>query len=355
MAELDIAHLRLLNQHLASVPFAKPDEVVSWLGAVQAQDFAGAKWALGQRLNGATDMDVERAFTEGAILRTHLLRPTWHFVTQADIRWMLALTAPRVHAMNAQYYRKFGLDQAVLTRSRDLFVQALRGGNALTREELRGVLEQAGIATRFEQRLAYIVMRAELDGIVCSGPRRGKQFTYMLLDERAPHARIMERDEALAELTRRYFLSHGPATVQDFVWWSGLTAADTRIGLEMVGSQLLEEVIDGKTYWFSPSAPPAREPIPAAFLLPNYDEFGSHKDRSAVLDAWKANNLVFSHIVVIDGRVTGAWKRTFQGRTVVLETDFFGPLTEAEVRAVKAAATRFGAFLELPVVLNGIS
>jgi hypothetical protein len=263
---------------------------------------------------------------------------------------MLALTAPRVHAVNAAYYRKFDLDQSVLTRGIDLLARALQGGNALTREELRGVLEQAGIATRFEQRMAYLVMRAELDGILCSGPRRGKQFTYMLLDERAPHARSLERDEALAELTRRYFLSHGPATVQDFVWWSGLTAADTRLGLEMTGSQLVKEVIDSKTYWFSPSAPPAREPIPAAFLLPNYDEFGSHKDRSAVFDAENANNLVFSHIVVIDGRVAGTWKRTFQKRAVVLETDFFSPLTTAEKQAVQAAAARFGAFLELPVV-----
>lgn len=216
MARFDIPRQRLRNQGIAGATFKKPGDVVEWLAAVQAQDYAGAKWALGLRLQDATDDDVEQAFAEGAILRTHLLRPTWHFVTPADIRWMLALTAPRAHAVNADMSRKLELDNALFKRSNAALARALHGGRQLTRDELRGVLQKAGIATDGGLRLGYLLMRAELDGMVCSGARRGKQFTYALLDERAPHAKTLGREEALAELAQRYFVSRGPATVQDF-------------------------------------------------------------------------------------------------------------------------------------------
>ena len=166
----------------------EPADVVGWLAAVQAQDYAGAKWALGLRLQGATDDEVERAFADGAVLRTHLMRPTWHFVTPADIRWLLALTAPRVHAANAFMYRKLELDSRRFQESRAALTRALRGDEHLTRDELRGVLQKAGVAADDGMRLAYLMMHAELDGVVCSGARRGKQFTYALMDARAPHA-----------------------------------------------------------------------------------------------------------------------------------------------------------------------
>jgi Winged helix DNA-binding domain len=178
---------------------------VEWLGAVQAQDFAAAKWALGLRLQGVTDDDIEQAFIDGAILHTHVMRPTWHFVSPADIRWLLALTAPRVHAASASYNRKLELDDAVFRCTHAVLANALQGGKQLTRDELASALQQAGIATEGEQRVTHIMMRAELDGIICSGARRGQQFTYALLAERAPHARMLARDEALAELTRRYW------------------------------------------------------------------------------------------------------------------------------------------------------
>jgi len=222
MTNVAIAQQRLQNHHLSHPQLKRPDAIVAWLGAVQAQEYAGAKWALVQRMPGATDAAIEQAFTDGAILRTHLLRPTWHFVTPADIRWMLALTAPRVHALNAYYYRKCELDKTIFARSHDALVNALQGGKQLMREEVRTVLEQAGIATKGDLRFAYLMMHAELDGIVCSGARRGKQFTYALVEERVPPTRKVDRDEALAELVKRYFTSHGPATVQDFTWWSGL-------------------------------------------------------------------------------------------------------------------------------------
>src|SRR5216684_6032669 len=251
MTNLDIAHQRLHNQLISQPTNDAPGDVVQWLGAVQAQDYAAAKWAVGLRSAGVTSDAIERAFADGAILRTHLMRPTWHFVSPADIRWILALTAPRVNAVNAYYYRKLALDDAVFMHSNAMLAKALQGGKQLTRPELTSVLQQVGIATDDLQRFTYIMMRAELDGIVCSGARRGKQFTYALLDERAPQARTLDRDEALAELTRRYFTSHGPATLQDFVWWSGLAAIDAKAGIEMVKLQLVHEVVDGQAYWFS--------------------------------------------------------------------------------------------------------
>ena len=359
MTNLDIAHQRLHNQLITRRTFEKPGDVVEWLGAVQAQDYAAAKWAVGLRLQGTTDDDIEQAFTRGAILRTHLMRPTWHFVSPADIRWMLALTAPRVNAVNAYYYRKLTLDDAVFMHSNAVLAKALQGGKQFTRPELASVLQQAGIATDDLQRFTHIMMRAELDGIVCSGARRGKQFTYALLDERAPQARTLDRDEALAEFARRYFTSHGPATLQDFVWWSGLTVADARASLELVTPQLMHEVVDGQTYWFSMSTPPAKDLSPTAYLLPNYDEYiVGYTDRSAVFDASHTNkldprgNVLFNHTIVMDGRVVGTWKRTIKKDAVIITPSLLTPLNDAETRAFAAAANRYGAFLDISVNLT---
>lgn len=358
MTNFDIAHQRLHNQRLLGNPFEQPADVVGWLGAVQAQDYAGAKWAVGQRTHGMTDATLDQAFAAGTILRTHVLRPTWHFVTPADIRWMLALTAPRVHALNAAYYRKAGLDEAVFARSNAALIRALQGGQQLTRSELATFFQQAGIATDEELRFTYLMMQAELDGIVCSGGRRGKQFTYALLDERAPNAKRLPRDEALAELVKRYFTSHGPATLKDFVWWSGLTLADAKAGVEMVKPELTSEVVGDQTLWFAPALPPAQASTLQAYLLPNYDEYISYADRSAVFDPCYANkfnpeeNNVFSHLIVIDGQILGTWRRSFKKGAVVIERNSFRPLTPAEDEAVVTATQRFAEFLDLPLVLS---
>ena len=353
MTHLDTAHQRLHSQLISQRTFEKLGDVVQWLGAVQAQDYAAAKWALGLRLQGATDDDIEQAFAAGALLRTHLMRPTWHFVSPADIRWILALTAPRVNAVNVSWYRKLELDDALFMRSNAVLAKALQGGKQLTRPELVSVLKLTGIATDDIQRFTSIMMRAELDGFVCSGARRGKQFTYALLDERAPQARTLDRDEALAELAKRYFTSHGPATLQDFVWWSGLAVADARAGLEMVTSQLMYEVVDGQAYWFSPSTQPAKDLSQTAYLLPNFDEYiVGYKDRSAVCDTSHTNkldprgNILFNYTMVLDGRVVGTWKRTMQKDAVIITPSLFTPLTRAETRAFASPANHYGAFLK---------
>jgi hypothetical protein len=315
MTILEIARQRLHNQRLSSPDFKKPRDVVKWLGAVQAQDYYGAKWALGQRMQVATDDDIEKAFAGGEILRTHVMRPTWHFVAPADIRWLLKLTAARVNTANSHYYRKLELDDSVFSRSNKLIGRALRGGKHLTRGELRTVIQRAGISSDDLLRFNYLLIRAELDGVICSGPRNGKQFTYALLDERVPQTKAMARDESLAELTRRYFTSHGPATSADFVWWSGLTPKDVKQGLEMAKRHLATEVIEGKTYWLPLSGPTVTRATPVAHLLPGFDEyFIAYKDRSAANDPKRnhqsiTDNVVFHSTIVRDGRIVGRWSR----------------------------------------------
>ena len=349
---LDIICQRLHNQLLSQTKYTQPDQVVEWLGAVQAQDYAGAKWALGLRLKTATDGAIEKAFSEGRILRTHVMRPTWHFVTPADIRWMLALTAPRVLPHLTYGDRQLGLDKTILKRSNTILAKALKGGKQLMRSELEPILQRGGVNTD-GLRFIHLLMHAELDGIVCSGGRRGKQFTYALLDERAPQAKTLGRDEALAKLTRRYFQSHSPATLQDYIWWSGLTAADARKGIEAVKLEFEQEVVDDQTYWF-PASTPIGVPSPTVHLLPDFDEYMvGYTDRSSIFDVAHTDKLdsrgsiLNQYAIVIAGRVAGTWKRTIKRNEVAIELSSFKPLKKIEDQAVYAAAQQYSQFLEL--------
>ncbi len=351
----DIARRRLYSQRITGTAFEKPEEVVAWLGAVQAQEYEHAKWGLGLRMQQTTSAAIESDFNEGRILRTHVLRPTWHFVTPADIRWLLALTAPRVHALNAHMYRQLAVEDGLLVPAYDAMAKALEGGNFLTRAELGAALASVGI-TATGLRLGYFVHRAELDALVCSGPRRGRQFTYALLDERAPDATPFNRDDALAELTRRYFTSHGPALVKDFAGWASLTAADVRLGIEMVKEYLAQEVVDGKTYWFARETPADLPAAPYLLLLPPYDEYGiGYKDHSAILDrayATLANEMVYGGSIVINGSGVGYWRRALKKDTVLVRLEPFRPLSAAEKDAAEAEAKRFGGFLRLNAVME---
>jgi hypothetical protein len=347
---LDITGTRLRNQRLSGGRFTNPEEVVSWLGAVQAQEYGHAKWALGLRMQRARDADVEAAFRDGRILRTHVMRPTWHFIAPDDIRWMLALTAPRVTAAIAPYSRRLELDATIFRRSQRAMVRALRGGRQLTRQELKAVLQRAGVRTDGVQRLARIVMQAELDAVICSGARRGKQFTYALLDERVPMSRPRCRDEAIAELARRYFTSHGPAQVHDFAWWSGLTIADARAGVASVERDLAQDKVDGRTYWFS-SLVRTLKASPTAYLLPLFDEYLiAYKDRRAALDTsrWtrNASRDPFSAPVVVNGQVVGGWKRLQNGSSISIALTPFAPLDKRQVAAITDGARAYARFVD---------
>lgn len=348
---------RLQQQRLIQTELTTPAGVVAWLGAVQAQDYAGAKWAIAQRIpqgNEVTDARIEEALNKGEILRTHLLRPTWHFVTPADIRWILRLTAPRVHALSAPYYRQVGLDAETLARSHTVITQALQGGKHLTREELAEPLHEAGINTKGALRYPYLLMHAELEGLICSGARKGKHHTYALLEERVAPVPALTREEALAALTRRYFTTRGPVTVKDYVRWSGLTVADAKAGIEMVQSALDHEVISGQGYWWSAdlSMPDINSPV--VHWLPNYDEYlygytdGFSAIEGQTLEAAFDRN--FTNGIVVNGKIVGVWRKMVKAHTITLESKFITPLTPDETDAVTAAAHRFGAFLGLTVV-----
>ena len=348
---------RLHNQQLTQSIRRKPAQVVSCLGAMQAQDFPGAKWAIGLRAAGCVNADVDQAFNDGAILRTHVLRPTWHFVAPEDIRWLLALSAPRVLAASAYYYRQSGLTPKTLMRSCAIIHRALEGGKVLTRAEL-GVWFRRGRIPADGLKLAHLVMHAELDGLICSGPRVGNQFTYALLDERVPPAKTLDREEALTALAKRYFTSHGPATIRDFTWWSGLTVKDARQGIAGAGRALVEQSIDGRPHWSAPrkSAPASKRNT--AFLLPNYDEYLiAYKDRGAYLDASRSANLAartggaLANHLVIDGCLAGGWSRRIEPNAVVIEVAPYKKLTPVQSRAATAAVEAYGEFLGLPATL----
>ena len=359
MTDFDLARQRLYRQQIAKTAFKKPGQVVAWLVAVQAQDYLGALWAIGLRMQNSSEQVIEQAIADKTIVRTWFMRGTLHFVPGNDIRWMIQLMAPRMRRIvgNVSRYQRLELDETILAKSNTVIAKALEGGRQLTRSELAVALGRAGIASS-GVRLSLILQRAQADGLVCYGPRHGKQFAFALLDEWVPPAKAMEREDALAEFAGRYFRSHGPATLQDFVWWSGLTTTDARASLEMVRSQLVEETFGGNTYWFSECMPVAKEMSLTAYLLPNYDEYVvGYGERRAVMDArhtkkislW--NSIVLSPTIVINGRVVGTWKRTLNKNSVVIESKPFTPLTKAENRAIADAAHRYGAFLGVPVVL----
>ena len=342
MNRSELLSARLGNQKLATSRFSEAVEVVRWMGAVQAQDFNAAKWALALRMRKATAAVVEEAFNKGEILRTHVMRPTWHFVAPEDIRWLLELTAPRVNLRCGPNYRKFELDAAVFKHSNKILTKKLQGGKYLTRTALKSALNAAGIDANDTVRLAHILLRAELDGVICSGPRIGKQFTYALLEERVPVAKTLKREEALAELTRRYFTSHGPATLQDFVWWSSLTVEDAKQGLAQLESELEKVVIEEKVYW-APRPARIKPPTNSVHLLPAFDEyFVAYKDRQIAVELSLSMWDVLGPTFIIDGIATGTWKRTNSG---IIEFNSSRALKKSEHLALKRAADRYAAYL----------
>jgi hypothetical protein len=355
----EICRRRLAGQFLTTAGPHRGADVVRALGAVQAQDYGGAKWAVAQRTTGRTDDEIERELETGQILRTHVLRPTWHFVVPSDIRWMLALTGPRVSAMMAPVNRRLELDDRVYRRAYRVFTRALADGNALTRSELAAALTRAGIAGASGQRLGHLMMQAELDGVVVSGPRRGKQFTYALLDARAPATPALARDEALAELTRRYFTTRGPATPHDFSWWSGLTVSDARRGIALLGSTLEQLTFGDTDLWIAADSPAPPRRTLSARLLPNYDEyFIGFRDRSAIGQRVRATSTVIGgsalipHVIIVNGELVGIWRRAFEKDRVVVAVEAHAELTRREVDRVAAEARRFGEFLGHPVELR---
>lgn len=347
-----IAQQRLRTQRLIGPGFAAPADAVRWFGAVQAQDYPGALWALGMRTKDATEASVEHAVASRTIVRTWPLRGTLHFVAPEDVRWMLTHFAPRTIARAASRFKQLELDARVLAKGAAIVVKALEGGRQVTRPGLLALLERAGIATA-DNRGIHVLWKCAHDGLICFGARDGKQQTFALLEEWVPRGKTLDRDEALAELARRYFTSHAPATMQDFTWWSGLSPADARRAVAAAGAgapHLAAGTAASRTSHRALRT--AARPIPHrphALLLPPYDEYTvAYRDRSAALDpkhAAAARNGIFGPTIVLDGRIVGTWKRRLDRDRVEIAVQTFGKLSEAGARLVAREAARYGRFL----------
>jgi hypothetical protein len=347
---------RLRAQRISAPMAPDPAAVVSWFGAVQAQDYPGAKWALALRAPKLTDAQLDQALADGTIIRTHGPRPTWHFLARADARGVLAAVGPRVLQRSQAINRVSGIDAALMKRVFRIWEKTLGHGRFATRTALGAALGKAGIqATGF--RLGQITMWAELEQVICSGPRVGKQFTYALFDERVPGT-APPRDEAVVALAERYVTSHGPVTIRDFVWWSGLTTPEARRAFEAVSPALRTETLGADTYWSVAAAPPAAQrSTPPVQLLPNYDEyFIAYRDRkpTAIETAPVGGDPrdAYAHLLCVEGRFGGVWKRAIGRARVDIEVAPYRPLSKALRDAAHEAAERHAAFLGLPPAIT---
>jgi hypothetical protein len=352
MPNHNLAALRLKNQRISATRFECPEEVAAWMGAMQAQDYAQAVWAVGLRTRAATLADVERAIADGRLLRTWPMRGTLHFVTPRDAKWMLALSGARQTAAARGRHRQLELDAATFERAHQAFHDALNGGKRLPRPQMMQLLEQAGISTA-GQRGIHIIGQAAQSGLLYIGPKEGKQHTFGLLDELVPDAKTLPREEALAELARRYFTSHGPASERDFAWWSGLTLTDARAGL--AATQGLASIsVEDREYWLAATALDDADPNPAGVhLLPGYDEyFIGYTDRAAVVTPENLPKIVpggngmFYPMLVVDGQIVGTWKRALKKQDLRLSIEPFGPV-KINAGQLSEAAERYSRFLGL--------
>jgi hypothetical protein len=357
MDSIDIAKRRLVSQHIAGTELKTPAALVSHMGAMQAQDFNMVMWAIGARLPGITEEQVKKSFNSGEMIRTHLMRPTWHMIVPEDVSWLLELTAPRIRSAAKSRLRGLELDDKLIAKSNNLIEKALEGNKHLTREELMDFLENAGIKAS-NQRSSHLMFCAELDGIVCSGEIRNKAQTYALLRERVPGIKKIDHDEALALLAKKYFTSHCPASIQDFAWWSGLTLGDCRRAIELIKPGFISEKAGEITYWLPDSAANVPRKEETVHLLPAFDEFIiAYRDRSAslVIEHHKkavSDNGIFSPIVVINGLVRGVWKRMIKKDTVLIELTLFHPVNKKEMKGIEKAGEKYGEFLGKEVVLK---
>jgi hypothetical protein len=346
----EISNIRLISQQIAAAKSDTAKEIVNWMGAMQAQDYAMSKWALGVRLPNTTDQIVENAIDNAEIIRTHLLRPTWHLVSSDDIYCFLELTSPRLKNTSKSRLKELELTEDILRKCYAIIEKELPNENHLTREELASLFGKAKIPTN-DNRLSHIMFFAEMEGIVCSGATKGTKQTYALLSERVQKNCTLLKEESLAKLARKYFSSHCPASLQDFTWWSGLSVSDAKHALEMVKSEFISESVGLETYWLTNSFSIPKNETPTVHLLPAFDEFLiSYKDRTASLltennKRTVSNNGIFYPIIVINGQVSGLWKRTIKKDTVTVEVKLFEPADPVIQHLINEKIETFGSFL----------
>jgi hypothetical protein len=352
-----IINQRLANQRISQSDFTTPQQVVEWLGALQGQDYSGAKWSIGLRLTGSTDDQIEQTIADKQIVRTWMMRGTLHLVSVHDVDWIVTLMASRQISSRTRRYQELELGKETLNRSSDLFVKALEKYGTLTRKALRTMLEENGISGA-GQRTVHMLQYASLNRLIYQGVTQSNDPTFMLFEVPAKAASFTD-EEALVELARRYFTSRGPATLQDYIAWSGLTVKEARAGLAAIKSELEEASLDGQTYYFPPAADVKTQPWPTSYALPGFDEYLlGYRDRTAILDPQYAERVVpgkngiFYPTIVIEGRIVGTWKRMFKKGTIMITTSPFTAISKAEMAAFEVTAQKYGDFHELPVTFS---
>jgi Winged helix DNA-binding domain len=346
MPDRVIAHLRLINQQIMDSSFTRAEDLVGWMGCIQAQDYAAAKWAIGCRVNGIRETEIEQDLNQGKILRTHILRPTWHFVLPGDIRWMLKLTAPKIKALSKIYQQKLGIDNAVLKRSKIIITKALAQNKKMTRNELALLLKNKKINTA-DSRIGFLLLDAELDGLICGSGREGKQFLYSLLDDLAARTKFPGIEEATAMLANRYFTSRGPATAKDFAWWSGLNLTEARKGIEMNKKFLRRETVDGNTYWFSSEQEFVKSKRNSVYILPAFDEYSvAYRDRKDILNPkfYAGAGFGLKPALVINGQITGTWKPGEKKGKIFIEANLFNVTGRSSAKTINSAYKRYSEF-----------
>ncbi|ASZ10369.1 winged helix DNA-binding domain-containing protein [Chitinophaga pendula] len=348
---------RLLQQHISLPDFDTPAQAAAWLGATQAQDYWSGKWSLGLRTRHSTQEQVETAVADRQIVRTWAMRGTLHLVATEDVHWLLQLLQPRLTQQQAPLLNGRELTEKIVSKSQQLIIRALQDTQELSREEIKTLLEKNKIRTD-EQRLGLLLVRAATDKVICLGCRRGKEYTYTLLDKWIPAASPIPREEALSRLALRYFISRGPATIQDFAGWSGLTITESKTGLQIVQAKLHREVIHGQTYWMAPPTPELKTAGNNVYLLPGFDEYVlGYKDRSHFVtpEQFKrivpGRNGIFQPTIVLNGKVAGTWKRTYKKDTVTIEINPFTAFSPAQLKSITTAARRYGQFEGLTPIL----
>jgi hypothetical protein len=349
-----IALHRLGTQGVSLPRFDTPEAVVSWLGAVQAQDWYGSLWAVGSRMQAATEATIEQAVADRSIVRTWPMRGTLHFVAPADVRWMLQLLASRVVAANrARLERDYGLDTAMLKRARKVVEKALRAGQPMARGDLYAALDAGGIGNE-RMRGPDITGWLAQQGVICGGPRAGRQPTFVLLDAWVAPTPPKTRDEALHALALRYFRSHGPATAQDLAWWSGLTVRDAQLAAALAESELQVLDVAGKRYLHGDTAEPT--PAGGVHLLAPFDEYlVGYRDRSAAVEPALTRQVIginglVNASVLVDGKVVGTWKRVLGRDGVSIQVAPLRALRRGEQAPLKRAMKRYAAFIGKPLL-----
>jgi DNA glycosylase AlkZ-like len=348
----DITRLRLHNQQLLGHSFKRPADVVRWFGALQSQDLASCLYAIGLRMQGPSQPAIEQAIADRSIVRSWPMRRTIHCMPAEDARWMVRLLAPRQNVRMGSYYRKAEISDDVLKRAGKTIESALAGGKRLTRSELYRELDAAGVATSAAagaMRGLHILVHWAQAGLICMASRQGKQQTFALSDEWMPRGRDLSGEEALAELTKRYFQSHGPATVRDFAWWAGLTMAEAKRGLWLITDSLERLKVQEVEYWLTRDARAAKRfSKNSVFLLPAFDEYTvAYADRSATADEAilpKISHGIAANIV-IDGRIAGTWKRKLSRDTVIVTCKLLRRLTRDERAGLTKAVEEYGRFI----------